>query len=86
MALIVATTLATQPVYNAGWAAHALRSDQFLTISPCQVGVSGDPSACVTDLVGLVRSPGIDIAEVVAVDILNRLRRGLACLGSVRIL
>jgi hypothetical protein len=29
--LIEATTFAMQPVYNAGWAAHALRSDQYRT-------------------------------------------------------
>jgi hypothetical protein len=33
MLLIVATTFATQPVYNAAWAAHALRSDQ------CEEGI-----------------------------------------------
>ena len=30
MPLIVAITFATQPVYNDPWAAHALRSDQWL--------------------------------------------------------
>ena len=31
MPLIVATYVATQPVYNAGWAAHALHLDQLFT-------------------------------------------------------
>ena len=39
-----------------------------------QVGVSGAHSACVTNLVVLVRRPEIDTAVVAAVDILNRLR------------
>ena len=47
-------------------------------MSSLQVGVSGDSSVLVTDLVGLGRSPGTGTAVVAAADILNRLRKGLA--------
>ena len=45
--------------------------------------MSGAHSACVTNLVVLVRRPEIDTAVVAAVDILNRLKIDLAGLDSV---
>ena len=67
------------------YAALGRKFEYFLTCSLLQVGVSGDLSAHVTNIVGLVRSQEIDTALVVTVLIVSRLKRGLVLLSSVKI-